>query len=459
MIDIKCYGVGKKVNSTARPSGDGVTFRCDIKSPCSILNPIIILDDARAKDFNYIYIPSFNRYYWIDNITFSEGLWIMSCSVDVLATYRNIIGNENLYITRSSIRSDGSLIDNAYATKTEPTITIDTQARPIKWQGFDSGYYILGVQGQGSTSVNGVTYYQLPPNLFDLVIRTFYASSGSGSWWGNTVKGVINSLNKLDDFIVSCRWYPHQFVTSGSGKVWLGSYETTVTGDIVVDYPNTVMTMTFTIPKHPQASSRGNYLNYLPYSKYILQDDLIGQLPLNPDWLQKANYLRVIMRPDFTSGEMLYQLMPLTSLSGSGPIIYSTFINYGVDINLSGAEISIGATAGNIVQALGDVSVGNYIGAMSGVGSAIANSIPSVGFNQSRGGYAAIIDSNARLFGYFYNLIDEDRANKGRPYCKFAKPSDVGGYMEVENPHIYTFQTQEETDRVNQLLQAGIYYE
>ena len=108
---VNFYNFAKRENSTARPSG-GTSFNCILKSESSIINPTIELQLSidTAPSYNYAYIPSYNRYYFVKEWTFNNRLWSASLSVDVLATYKTEIGNSFLYVTRSSaafVRSIG----------------------------------------------------------------------------------------------------------------------------------------------------------------------------------------------------------------------------------------------------------------------------------------------------------------------------------------------------------------
>src|SRR5699024_8337740 len=81
-----------------------------LKNPVNINNPIlslsskIVYDDGygggwtyETKDYNYAYIPAFERYYFIENITLqSNNINVLTLKVDVLKTYENEILNSDL---------------------------------------------------------------------------------------------------------------------------------------------------------------------------------------------------------------------------------------------------------------------------------------------------------------------------------------------------------------------------
>lgn len=69
------------------------TESCTLKDGCSVENPVVLIANANnMTDCNYMYIPDFNRYYFItDIVSVRDGLWEISAHVDVLMTYANEI--------------------------------------------------------------------------------------------------------------------------------------------------------------------------------------------------------------------------------------------------------------------------------------------------------------------------------------------------------------------------------
>lgn len=93
--------VNKQLTELANANGT-------LREETSIIDPVILFED-NSNGFtlaNYIYIPDFNRYYFINDITsVRNGLWQISCHVDVLMSWKNYFLNlsgivarqENLY--------------------------------------------------------------------------------------------------------------------------------------------------------------------------------------------------------------------------------------------------------------------------------------------------------------------------------------------------------------------------
>lgn len=456
-MQIKLYSTAKKSNSTRRPTASGLvaTVDANIKDNCSVLNPVLLLTYDQNY-FNYVQIPAFGgRYYFVDDIILNHGLTEVHCSVDVLASYKTEIGSTDMYITRASASFDGNIIDNNYPAKnniqTDDTVLTISE---LNFTGFSNGNYVLGVQGYGSASTNMVIYYELTPANFLEVVKQFYLSSGDNTRWGNLAAGVKNALNKMDDFIISCRWYPFSFInpneTTQYSKVYIGNCNTGVDGAII-DGPRTSLSVVATLPVHPQASARGNWLKKSPYSRYELMDPIIGNIPINPDDVYN-NGVTLNIRPDYTTGVCQYSL-----ISGSRTIYY-TYEKLGIDISLNGAQVDIAGGITNVAGGVMKALAGDYIGAASNIGSALTNTWQNPGNKGPAGGYVNFL-GDRHIRAYFTLMTDEDNANHGRPYCRVAKPQNIAGYIMAENPHVVTLGTDTETNMINSMIEAGIYYE
>ena len=73
----------------------------DIKEPCDILNPILILSNAEVLERNYFYIADLHRYYFITNaVLLNNGIIEVHGKVDVLMTYKNDLLQRTAFILR-----------------------------------------------------------------------------------------------------------------------------------------------------------------------------------------------------------------------------------------------------------------------------------------------------------------------------------------------------------------------
>lgn len=458
---ITFYSFSKKENSTAIPALSGTDLTCYIKSPSSVLNPAIELKDD-PTGYNYCYIAEFGRYYFINDIVFNKGIWTCYCNVDVLGTYKTQIGSTSMYVLRSADESDGEIVDTLFPVTSETIITtltsLGTGSADLTFTGFDDGYYVIGVQSTSSASQNGVIYYQLTPANFVSLISQFYANSGNNAWWGNLESGIRNALNKLDDFIVSCRWYPKSFtIDTNSGnhyEIYLGYWPTGVYADRVIGV--TLFLQYFSsVPSHPQ-SARGNFVKAYPFSRYELVHPLMGNITLNSDFMKDSgNDFTLYITPDYTTGQALLEIK--YKKGGTYVTDYITYVHYGVDINLSGNDINItglvSSAAGAVVSAL----AGDALGVARGIASTLNETPAKPGHNLSSGGFTHF--GNPVLNCYFKLISDRDVTNKGVPLCKVRTPSALPGYILPDNPQIEVSCTDDEKRKINALISGGFFYE
>ena len=73
--------------------------------------------------FNYVYIPVFNRYYFVDNIvSVRNRLWRISMSVDVLMSFKEQILKQYGFVKRNEFSYNQNLVDDKVPTQNNPII-------------------------------------------------------------------------------------------------------------------------------------------------------------------------------------------------------------------------------------------------------------------------------------------------------------------------------------------------
>ena len=95
-------------------------IECNLLYPFDILSPRIEIkyNKNRIKS-NYVYISDFERFYFIDNITLSNGnKIIVNLSVDVLTSYKDFINSITCVIERQENLFNNYLIDNMIELRT-----------------------------------------------------------------------------------------------------------------------------------------------------------------------------------------------------------------------------------------------------------------------------------------------------------------------------------------------------
>lgn len=121
------------------------TLTGTLRDKCSIIDPVITVEGltaAQAASANYIYIADFGRYYYINDITFNGNLFILSCHVDVLMSFKSQFTELEGVISRQENSYNLYLQDGLFKTYQKPHISVKQFP-----SGFNTYQYILCVAG------------------------------------------------------------------------------------------------------------------------------------------------------------------------------------------------------------------------------------------------------------------------------------------------------------------------
>lgn len=118
------------------------TLQGALRNYTSITDLSVTIEYESVPNFNYIYIPIFNRYYFITDISsVREHLWEISASCDVLMTYKDGLLNCSAFIDRNENSYDQLIIDDKLPIKQGQTVDVHFITNTL----FDinSGKYVL----------------------------------------------------------------------------------------------------------------------------------------------------------------------------------------------------------------------------------------------------------------------------------------------------------------------------
>ena len=86
----------------------GLNLNGDFRDEIDLIRPVFTFDDDSIVLYNYCYIPSFRRYYYITNVTcVRTGIWRAEMLCDVLMSFKNDIANYKVVVNKQS------MVDNA----------------------------------------------------------------------------------------------------------------------------------------------------------------------------------------------------------------------------------------------------------------------------------------------------------------------------------------------------------
>lgn len=119
-ISVKLMHNSSPVEKIGKALDAGPEFTCDLKADTSVLKPTIVLQTASSlAGFNYMYIPDFNRYYFIGDIVSKNNvIWEVSGHVDVLETYKQQILSNTAILKRQQNKFNTYLNDERWPVYT-----------------------------------------------------------------------------------------------------------------------------------------------------------------------------------------------------------------------------------------------------------------------------------------------------------------------------------------------------
>lgn len=100
------------------------TLNGALRDACSIITPSIVIEMSSFPSFNYVAIPTFNRYYFVQNITsITKNLWRIDLRADVLMTYKTGINLLHAITARQEFDFNNLLTDNEMPIENGMTFT------------------------------------------------------------------------------------------------------------------------------------------------------------------------------------------------------------------------------------------------------------------------------------------------------------------------------------------------
>lgn len=465
------YKFAKRTNSTKRPSG-GQGFGIDLKAPCNIIDPEIkIATQSDPTSYNYCYLPTFSRYYWVKNWTYADGLWMASLTVDTLASYRDQIGYSTEYVVRSSAKFDPKIVDNLYPTKatvTTKTMLANTTPFTDDPEG-NRGFFVVAVNAPGYVSFGGAVYLAMGGTTFQalmsaLLSDTDYLDISAEEISSNLTKALFNPIQYLSKAF----WIPCGNAAIGApiNEIPVGWWKMQNVGNaFVIQNTNDKQVFTFNIstPHHPQHITRGVYTDGAPYSEYTLYCPPFGEIKLNANLfvLQSTLYCRLTV--DYRTGDAV---LDLSFNHDFDTVFFSTSSNVAVSVQLAQIATNVDelSSLGGLIQtAVGAIAGGAaaFFGGGDIVNGIASGAQQTTVQSQSKGGGASVAKYGITpyLTGVFYDLVDDNNEDHGRPLCQRVQLFSIPGFIMVDDPDIALTATAAEIDSVKSYMKNGFFLE
>ena len=455
----------KKLNSTARSSG-GTSYNCTLKKGSSKLNPYIELAASNPTAYNYAYIPTYGRYYYVENWTFDGGLWSADLSVDVLASFKEAIGAASLYILRSSAEYDEKILDTLYPAK--QGYTTKTALISHYWADtYASGSYVVGVVSNSAAS-GAVAYYVL--SYSDMAaLRSFMMSDTLMPAWdadwdtlypqltGEMIKAMINPFQ----YIASCQWLPFQMYSGGGSSMTFGYWDSGLSFPTLSSgaYYDTVQV---SVPQDFVGTPE-EWRRLPPFARYELSFPPFGTFELDGTYCAYDQQLGIVMTVDPITGDGHFKIEG----ASTSHVYADVHAQVGVPVQLAqlstdvmgAVNTTVGTLGGIASKALSGDIAGAITSAVSGVGNIAQSTLPILSTTGGNGGVGAL-RGQKRFTVNFRDIVDTDNTRLGRPLCKTRTPAGLGGYMVAQSGAcIASGATQQEKEQIRSFVEGGFYYE
>ena len=471
---INLYQFNKVVKSTARVEGDGKPLDVEIKDECSITEPIFYFS-FEPTDYNYIYVGSWERWYFISNYKYFEGRWIVYCTEDYLASWRGSILATRAMILYSS-NSTKNIVDQRIPVTGGVTIN----------EAFDlfDGLIITGIDNQGMVVLGVTGKGSFGCYMMDDSTKVDQLLDGVDNWWSMQVSVLGDSVKQLfyggsaADCLKSAIALPLLFSDYGgqSETIYLGNYpckdsqDNYITG-VKITRPIKTFTAEVSIPWQYNDWRRNQ-----PYSEVLLYIPFVGVINIPSAQVINDSAIVVRLSVNLTSGDfsVLYKGKQSDKILGtsSGNMAMATpFGSTGIDtgkLTQSGiAGIAAAGAATFIGAATGGLSVPATLGLVGGLGSSALGILSSLGgaANGSGGlggGASHALDPAVKCYVLSRTLSDT-QANcndiMGKPYMGVDTLTNFTGYIQTEGFEVHGYMTDAEKEAINSLMDSGVYIE
>lgn len=490
-------GFTKRVNSTKTPSGSATkTLTGYLKEPCSVMDPVIQIkrpqSDAVPYSYTYAYIGDFGRYYFVRDWVWTSGMWECHMTEDILGSWKTAIGNTSAYIERCASESNGAIMDKLYPATTN--FSTETVSLANSWTGttISNGCFVVGIIGNASTWVGtpmlggAVTYYvmsdtQMLDLLNYLLSDTFLDDAGFPTVMTalqqlshDTAKAIVNPIQ----YISSCMWFPipQSTLTDGVNRdIQIGYYDVG-SNHAQGQYLTAVALqyyLTGQIPNHPQAATRGKYLNYAPYTRLSMSVQPFGTFPLDTTFCEVGSYLHCPVVIDPITGKATLRVILYEDAlhAGSGAVVYETSGMMGIPIQLAqmtpdflGSLSAVTSAAISIGTAAATGGVGGAAAAallnMPTIGNAVENLMSQPITQGVNGSYLAITSLLPPvLTAQHFVVVDEDNDECGRPLCAVRSISTLSGFVKCCEATVDYACFESEKEAILNYLHSGFFME
>lgn len=450
---LRCYSINKKIKSTYRPTlaDSHIDYSCVLKQATEYMNPIFIIDTNGVwpgANYAVLYLDSTTiiGYYFISNIvSVNSMIFEFHCEMDCAALTKPDILAATAFVKYSSTEYSPLLIDDRVAMLTDVDISVTEEASIFK----TTPSYILSVVGE-----DGVNCLILnDPNI---IPGTLYTKAAT-----DLVAALCIQWSDAQSCMLDLREVPLSLSSDYSlspahvGKIDVGSrgaINQYFNGALIEDNESIAIPTTYNDFRLFRFVTAHLYLPFVG----------VVELPLEsfyPD-PESSGLVKIKTVANPLTGSVIYTLK-----NGLDEMVatYSGSFGRSLPINASSPRDIVGSIS-HIVSGASSAAIGNSGGVVSNAVASMTDFVKFRGsvigsFNGSYGEYAGT---------NFILAIEKHESNIepsnltsfcGRPCGKVMSLATLTGYVETVGFQLSGNYKKAVKDKVNEMLDSGIYIE
>lgn len=448
MTEIVLYHFSKRKNSTKRPIGQGTEVPCLLKAATTFQSPIFILQRPMNDMLQFNYCKWADHYYFIDSTTsINAGQTEITCTEDVLATYKNEIGSYTCFIERSSNQNTFAN-DSMYIPTNDWVLSTRnvTHKEKIMTRTYSQQYIIRVV------SRTGVASYYINGDQLNNLLDFMYTESN----FTDVIQDAITKL-MFDPFkyIVDLKWVPFvesAFKSSNDEAIQLGFWDSGVIAKRIDE--DTVVNFSYSFAFDNPLYAITDFRYYSSsFSNYFIKLPFIGVVALNPYKIDAT--VNALYQFDATSGLCNVFLQ-------SKKVVFASYqLQLSVPVQIGYASTNIAQLATSTVSLVGAGLQGNIAqGISSGIEAGRSITAPEISMLGTVGNISNILNNQILEFNsYACTSIEPDKASEGFVDGNIRPISGLTGFVKCRNASIEISGFTGDQEAVNNYLNSGFYYE
>lgn len=448
MTEIVLYHFSKRKNSTKRPIGQGTEVPCLLKTATTFQSPTFILQKPMNEMLQFNYCKWADHYYFIDSTTsINAGQTEITCTEDVLATYKNEIGKYTCFIERSSNQTTFAN-DSMYIPTNDWVLSTRNvfHKEKIMTDTYSQQYIIRVV------SRTGVASYYINGDQLNNLLDFMYTESN----FTDVIQDAITKL-MFDPFkyIVDLKWVPFvetAFKSSNDEAIQLGFWDSGVVAKRIDE--DTVVNFSYSFAFDNPLYAITDFRYYSSsFSNYFIKLPFIGVVALNPYKIDAS--VNALYQFDATSGLCNVFLQ-------SKKVVFASYqLQLSVPVQIGYASTNIAQLATSAVSLVGAGLQGNIAqGISAGIDAGRTITAPEISMLGTVGNISNILNNQILEFNsYACTSIDPDGASEGFVDGNIRSISGLTGFVKCRNASIEISGFTGDQEAVNNYLNSGFYYE